>query len=110
LRVDFRCVTLPRRFGGISLVLSNREEYMRRYGLSLLGAVALSGPSYSAATATPLMCAVGTAVHNHARITLSGKTLATCSGSIGCKCVSCYDLKGAAYSSCYPLYVIGIPK
>ena len=82
---------------------------MRRYGLSLLAAVALSGYSYSAANATPLMCTVGVAVHNHAKILLSGKTLATCSGPIGCKCVSCYDLSGAAYSACYPLYVTGIP-
>jgi hypothetical protein len=83
---------------------------MRRFRLSMSLALALSAIAYSGAQALPLIsCAVGVSVHDHARITLKGKTLTTCSGSMGCKCVSCYDLTGAAYSSCYPLYVTGIP-
>jgi hypothetical protein len=82
---------------------------MRRFRLSMSLALALSGLAYSGAQALPLECTVGVAVHNHARITLKGKTLTTCAGDVGCKCVSCYDLAGAVYSSCYPLYVTGIP-
>lgn len=82
---------------------------MRRLGLSLFLALALSGAGYSGAQAWPLSCAVGLSVHNHARIMLKGKTLAQCqSGASGCKCVSCYDLSGAVYSACYPL-VASIP-
>jgi hypothetical protein len=84
---------------------------MRRFGLSLGLALAMSGLVYSGTQATPLACAVGTSVHNNAKIMLKGKTIATCTGgAVGCKCVSCYDLAGAVYSSCYPLYVVGIPK
>jgi hypothetical protein len=83
---------------------------MRRFRLSMSLALALSGFAYSGAQALPLIsCAVGVSVHNHARITLMGKTLAQCAGPLGCKCVSCYDLTGAPYSSCFPLYVTGIP-
>ena len=83
---------------------------MRRLRLSLCLALALSGLSYSVANAWPLNCAVGLSVHNHARIVLNGKTLAQCqSGANGCKCVSCYDLSGAVYSACYPLFAAGIP-
>jgi hypothetical protein len=84
---------------------------MRRLGLTvgfalaLLG-VAVSGPAFAAWPA----CAVGTSVHNHARIMLHGKTIATCtSGANGCKCVSCYNLDGSVYSACYAL-VAPMPK
>jgi len=47
---------------------------MRRFRLSMSLALALSGIAYSGAQALPLECTVGVAVHNHARITLKGKT------------------------------------
>ena len=57
----------------------------------------------------PGACAVGLSVHNHARIVLHHKTIATCSSKMdGCKCVSCYGLDGKVYSACYPL-LAGIP-
>ena len=84
---------------------------MRRYRLSLCVALALSGLSFTAANALPFSCAVGTSVHNHARITLHGHTLARCmAGALGCKCVSCYGLDGSVSSACYPLYVTGISR
>jgi len=85
---------------------------MRRFGLSLGLALAVSGLVYSgsASAAWPGVCAVGLVVNNNARITLHGKTLAKCvSGANGCKCVSCYDLSGAVYSACYAL-VAPMPK
>lgn len=83
---------------------------MRRFGLSLSLAVAMSALVYSGAQALPLNCAVGTSVHNHARIMLKGKTLAKCdSNANGCKCVSCYNLDGSVYSACYAL-VAPMPK
>jgi len=82
---------------------------MRRFGLSVGIALALSGFVYSGAQATPGACAVGTSVHNHARIVLHHKTIAKCSGASGCKCVSCYNLDGSVYSSCYAL-AAPIPK
>jgi hypothetical protein len=82
---------------------------MRHLRLSVCLALAVSAFSFSAANALPLNCAVNVAAHNHARIVLHGKTLAQCqSGAAGCKCVSCYDLSGAVYSACYPLFVVGI--
>jgi hypothetical protein len=77
---------------------------MRRIRLSLCLALAMSGLAFSAAQALPGVCAVGLSVHNHARITLHGKTLTSCAaGANGCKCVSCYDLTGGVYSACYAL-------
>ncbi len=77
---------------------------MRRFGLSLGLAVALSGLAFSAAQAWPGVCAVGLNVHNHARIVLHHRTIARCmAGSAGCKCVSCYDWNGSVYSACYAL-------
>jgi len=82
---------------------------MRRFGLSLGLALALSGMAYSAAEAQT-WCALGLSVHNHARIVLHHKTIATCaSPTDGCKCVSCYNLDGSVYSACYPL-AVAIPK
>ena len=84
---------------------------MRRFGLSLCAAFALSVlvGSASAWAAMPGACAVGLSVHNHARIVLHHKTIATCSSKTdGCKCVSCYGLDGKVYSACYPL-VAGVP-
>ena len=82
---------------------------MRRLGFSLGLALAISGFAFTAANAYGLNCAVGITVHNHARIVLKHKTLATCAGPLGCKCVSCYDFAGAPVSTCYPLVVAG-PK
>ena len=79
---------------------------MRRFGLSLSLAVALSGLAYSAALAQgwPSACAVGLNVHPHARIVLHHRTIANCaSGTAGCKCVSCYAWNGSVFSACYPL-------
>jgi len=83
---------------------------MRRFRLPLCLAFALSAFAYSgAASALPGACAVGLSVHNHARIVLHHKTIATCSSKMdGCKCVSCYGLDGKVYSACYPL-LAGIP-
>jgi hypothetical protein len=83
---------------------------MRRYK-ALSVALALSGMVYSgSAWAAFPACAVGVATHNHARIVLKGKTIAKCdASSLGCKCVSCYNLDGSVYSACYPLWVTGIP-
>lgn len=83
---------------------------MRRFGLSLGLAIGLAGlvSSGSAWAAWPA-CAVGTSVHNHARIVLHHKTIASCSGAQGCKCVSCYNLDGSVYSACYAL-VAPMPK
>lgn len=84
---------------------------MRRYRLSLglglaLSALVFSGSAWAAWPA----CAVGTSVHNHARIVLHHKTIAKCTaGAAGCKCVSCYNLDGSVYSACYAL-VGPIPK
>jgi len=83
---------------------------MRRFGLSVGVALALSGVMFSgSAFAAWPACAVGTSVHNHARITLHGKTIASCTGASGCKCVSCYNLDGSVYSACYAL-VAPMPK
>jgi len=82
---------------------------MRRLGFSLGLALAISGFAFTAANAYGLNCAVGVSVHNHARIVLKHKTLATCAGAMGCKCVSCYDFAGAPTSTCYPL-VVAMPK
>jgi hypothetical protein len=83
---------------------------MRRYGLSLGLALALSGFAFSAANALPFACAVNPSAHNHARIMLKHKTIAQCNaGANGCKCVSCYDLTGKVYSQCYAL-VAPMPK
>jgi hypothetical protein len=82
---------------------------MRRLGFSLGLALAISGFAFTAANAYGLNCAVGVSVNNHARIVLKHKTLATCSGAMSCKCVSCYDFSGAPTSTCYPL-VVGMPK
>jgi len=78
---------------------------MRRFGLSLCLAFALAGGAYSgSASALPGACAVGLWVHNHARIVLHHKTIASCASKTdGCKCVSCYGLDGKVYSACYPL-------
>jgi hypothetical protein len=84
---------------------------MRRFGLSVGLALALSGFAFSgSASAAWPACAVGTSVHSHARILLNGKTIASCaSGANGCKCVSCYNLDGSVYSACYAL-VAPMPK
>ena len=84
---------------------------MRRFGLSLGVALALvySGSAWAAGLTWPA-CAVGTSVHNHARILLHHKTIAKCDGkTAGCKCVSCYNLDGSVYSACYAL-VAPMPK
>jgi hypothetical protein len=83
---------------------------MRRFGLSVGLALALSGVAFSgSAFAAFPGCAVGTSVHNHARIVLHHKTIASCAGAMGCKCVSCYNLDGSVYSACYAL-VAPMPK
>ncbi|HUI13057.1 MAG TPA: hypothetical protein VL048_06265 [Xanthobacteraceae bacterium] len=83
---------------------------MRRFGLSVGVAVALASVAFSgSAFAAFPGCAVGTSVHNHARIVLHHKTIAKCAGGMGCKCVSCYNLDGSVYSACYPL-VAPMPK
>jgi hypothetical protein len=81
---------------------------MRRFGLSLCLALAVSGLAYSA-QAAGLNCAVGLSVHKGASIWLHHKKLTSCAGAMGCKCVSCYDLNGSVYSACYPL-VAAMPK
>jgi hypothetical protein len=81
---------------------------MRRFGLSLGLALGVSGMAFSAAQAQ-IACAVGTTVNNHARIVLHHKTIATCSGAMGCKCVSCYNLDGTVSSACYAL-IAPMPK
>ena len=81
---------------------------MRHIKLSLCLAIGLSAFAYSA-QAAGLNCAVGPSVNNHARIMLKGKTLTTCAGANGCKCVSCYDLDGSVYSACYALF-LPMPK
>ena len=79
---------------------------MRRIGLSVGLALALSGLAFSGpASAAWPACAVGTSVNNHARIMLNHKMIASCSGASGCKCVSCYNLDGSVYSACYALFV-----
>ncbi len=83
---------------------------MRRIGLSVGLALALSGLAFSgSAWAAWPACAVGTSVNNHARIMLHHKMIAGCSGASGCKCVSCYNLDGSVYSACYAL-VLPMPK
>jgi hypothetical protein len=82
---------------------------MRRYRLSLSFALALAGLAYAGSNVRAEPCAVGLWVHNHATILLKGKKLASCDSATGCKCVSCYNLDGSAFSACYPL-VAGIPK
>jgi hypothetical protein len=84
---------------------------MRRFALSTGFALAFSGLalSGSAWAVTWPACAVGTSVNNHARIMLNHKTIASCSGAAGCKCVSCYNLDGSVYSACYAL-VAPMPK
>ena len=83
---------------------------MRRFGLSVGLALALSGVTFSgSAFAAWPACAVGPSVHNHARIVLHHKTIASCTGANGCKCVSCYNLDGSVYSACYAL-VAPMPK
>ncbi len=83
---------------------------MRRIGLSVGLALALSGVAFSgSAFADWPACAVGTSVNNHARIVLKHKTIATCTGANGCKCVSCYNLDGSVSSACYAL-VAPMPK
>jgi hypothetical protein len=83
---------------------------MRRFGLSVGLALALSGVAFSgSAFAAWPACAVGPSVHNHARIVLHHKTIASCTGANGCKCVSCYNLDGSVYSACYAL-VAPMPK
>ena len=82
---------------------------MRRIGVSLCLAVAMAALAFSAAQAAGLNCAVGITVHDKASIWLHHKKIAACAGAMGCKCVSCYDLNGSVYSSCYPLVVAG-PK
>ncbi|HEX3939078.1 MAG TPA: hypothetical protein VHX43_16355 [Xanthobacteraceae bacterium] len=78
---------------------------MRRIGLSVGLALALSGLAFSgSASAAWPACAVGTSVNNHARIMLNHKMIASCSGASGCKCVSCYNLDGSVYSACYALF------
>lgn len=80
---------------------------MRRFGLSIGLALALAGFAVSAQAQT--WCAVGTSVHNHARIVLHHKTIARCAGAAGCKCVSCYNLNGTVSSACFAL-VTPMPK
>jgi hypothetical protein len=81
---------------------------MRRYR-ALSVALVLSGLVYSGTAWAGWACTVGVATPNHARIVLHGKTIATCAASsLGCKCVSCYNLDGSVSSACYPLYVTGI--
>jgi hypothetical protein len=83
---------------------------MCRFGLSVGLALALSGVAFSgSAFAAFPACAVGTSVHNHARIVLHHKTIASCASGNGCKCVSCYNLDGSVYSACYAL-VAPMPK
>lgn len=83
---------------------------MRRFGLSAGLALAFSALAFSSsAWAAWPACAVGTSVHNHARIMLHHKTIASCAGGMGCKCVSCYNLDGSVYSACYAL-VAPMPK
>ncbi len=82
---------------------------MRRIQLSVGLALAMSVAAFTGAQAQT-WCAVGTSVHNHARIVLHHHTLAKCvSGAAGCKCVSCYNLDHSVYSACYAL-VAPIPK
>src|ERR1700680_2917627 len=92
LRGDFSHVRLtgsPR--GLIPGVSQEAEELMRRIQLSVGLALALSVVAFTGAQAQ-VWCAVGTSVHNHARIMLHHKTLAKCdSNANGCKCVSCYN-------------------
>lgn len=83
---------------------------MRRFGLSAGIALALSVVAFSgSAWAAWPACAVGPSVNNHARILLNHKTIASCSGASGCKCVSCYNLDGSVASACYAL-VLPMPK
>jgi hypothetical protein len=82
---------------------------MRRIQLSVGLAVAMSLAAFTGAQAQT-WCAVGTSVHNHARIVLHHKTLAKCdAGANGCKCVSCYNLDKSVSSMCFAL-VAPMPK
>jgi hypothetical protein len=82
---------------------------MRRSWLPLCCALALAVLAFSGPSARADACTVQLSVHNHAWVLLHGKRLAQCqSGAYGCKCVSCYNYAGAAYSTCYPL-VASIP-
>jgi hypothetical protein len=82
---------------------------MRRIQLSVGLALALSVAAFTGAQAQ-VWCAVGTSVHNHARIVLHHKTLAKCdSNANGCKCVSCYNLDHSVSSMCFSL-VAPMPK
>jgi hypothetical protein len=84
---------------------------MRRFGLSAGLALAFSALAFSSSAwaLTFPACAVGTSVNNHGRILLHHKTIASCSGASGCKCVSCYNLDGSVYSACYAL-LVPMPK
>jgi hypothetical protein len=85
--------------------LKDGEELMRRYRLSLVIALALSGLVYCGSNASAqTWCAVQYPAHSKAKILLNHKTIATCtSGAAGCKCVSCYQLNGSVASTCYSL-------
>ena len=81
---------------------------MRLYRLSMcLAVVGLSmslGYSTSQAQALPsLACAVGLNVHPGARIVLHHHTIARCTASGACKCVSCYNLNGSVSALCFRL-------
>ena len=76
---------------------------MRRIGLALSVAVAMSALAISGAQAVGLNCAVGYVVHPNATLWLNHHKIAACAGAAGCKCVSCYNLDGSVSSACYPL-------
>ena len=87
---------------------------MRLYRISVcLAVVGLAmGLGYSTSQALPGACAVGVNVHPGARILLGHHTIARCTSSGGCKCVSCYDLNGSVTAVCYPLMapILGAPR
>src|SRR3974390_2647808 len=91
-----------------SFSLQKGEKIMRLYRLAMclavIGLTMSLGYSTSQAQALPsLAFAVGLNVHPGARIVLHHDTIARCTASGACKCVSCYNLNGSVSALCFPL-------
>jgi hypothetical protein len=77
---------------------------MRR-SLFIVLAFAFSALIYSGSFASAEPCAIGLKVHSGASILYKHKKVATCTGAMGCKCVSCWNLDKTVSSTCFALVV-----
>jgi hypothetical protein len=77
---------------------------MRR-SLYIAVALAFSALIYSGSIASAEPCAIGLKVNKGASILYKHKKLATCTGAMGCKCVSCWNLDKTVSSTCFALVV-----